>query len=188
MSLVEFLLSNWIFPIYTTHNYPENWLHCRCFLWVFREFSKMLRKHLWWNHFLLKWISTFYSSVKNSITYRTKFREVPFLHWQSTDHNTTKKGTPNYISGNVLWKLREISRKSFLMEYLYSKLQTYKLQPSALRVFKIQAVHKIASTMTFLFVQVDANRFATEYLPLTAFRKNLRGDLKCTLKGFCMFC
>ena len=33
------------------------------------------------------------------------------------------------------------------MEFLFSKLQACKLQPSALRVFKIQEIHKITSTV-----------------------------------------
>ena len=48
------------------------------------------------------------------------------------------------------------------MEFLHSKLQTYKLQPSILRVFKIQDIHKITSTVTFFFVEAGANRFTTE--------------------------
>ena len=48
------------------------------------------------------------------------------------------------------------------MEVLHSKLQTYKLQPSILRVFKIQDIHKITSTVTFFFVEAGANRFTTE--------------------------
>ena len=85
------------------------------------------------------------------------FREVPLLS-QSTSQNATKKRTRNYISGNVLWKLLKISRKSSVMEFLFSELQAYKLQPSALRTFKIQEINKITSTVTFLFLEAGVSR------------------------------
>ena len=43
-----------------------------------------------------------------------------------------------------------------------SKLQAYKLQPLALRVFKIQKIYKITSTVAFFFVEAGANSFTTE--------------------------
>ena len=121
----------------TTENYPENWLHSRCFLWMF-------------------------SSVENSITCIGMFRELPLLLSESTGCNATKMQTLNYISGNMLWKLRKASRKNSRMEFLFNKLQTYKLLSSALRVFKIQKIHKIRSTMTFLFVEADANKLSLQ--------------------------
>ena len=38
----------------TTYNYTKNGLHRKWFLWVFREFLKLLKERLWWNYFLLK--------------------------------------------------------------------------------------------------------------------------------------
>ena len=48
------------------------------------------------------------------------------------------------------------------MEFLLSKLLTYKLQPSALRIFKIQETHKVTSPVAFFFVEAVANRLTTE--------------------------
>ena len=48
------------------------------------------------------------------------------------------------------------------MEFLLSKLQAYIFQSSALRVFKIQEIHKITSTVAFFFVEAVTNRFTTE--------------------------
>ena len=44
------------------------------------------------------------------------------------------------------------------MEFLFSELLAYKLQPSALRTFKIQEINKITSTVTFLFLEAGVNR------------------------------
>ena len=49
------------------------------------------------------------------------------------------------------------------MEFLRSKLQAHnKLQPSALRVFKIQKIYKIRSTAASFFIEAGANRFTKE--------------------------
>ena len=48
------------------------------------------------------------------------------------------------------------------MEFLLSKLQAYKAQGSALRVFKIQEIHDITSTVTFFLV--EGNRFTEQQL------------------------
>ena len=45
----QFKLSN---PF--TYNFNENWHHPNFFPSVFQEFLKLLGKHLWWNHFLVK--------------------------------------------------------------------------------------------------------------------------------------
>ena len=38
----------------TPYHYTENWLHRKCFLCLFREFSKLLEERLWWNYILVK--------------------------------------------------------------------------------------------------------------------------------------
>ena len=48
------------------------------------------------------------------------------------------------------------------MEFLFSKLQTFKLQPSFLGVFKIPEIHEITFPVTFLFVEADVSRFTTK--------------------------
>ena len=156
-----------------TYNYPENWLCCRCFLWVFWEFSRMPEERFWWIY-LLAQIYQFYSSVENSITCFSIFREGPLLLSQPAGCNATYKQTPNYISTNVLWKLQNIFSKSCLVKFLFSKLSAQKLQPSFLRLFKIQEIHKIASIVTFFFVEGGSNGFTAKQLLYPAFRKNLR--------------
>ena len=52
---------------------------------------------------------------------------------QSTDCNTNSE--PNLLK--LFQKFWQGSRKSFVSQFLFSKLQAYKLQPSALHVFKI---------------------------------------------------
>ena len=145
MSVVEVLLSNWNFPIYTTHSCPENRLYCTCFLWVFRECSKMLEEYLWRNHLLVHWIYTFYSFVVNSINWIGMFREVPVL--------LSRVGT--LLENERQYKFLEICLKNFgkllgKSPYL-SKLQAFKLQPSVLNVFKIQKIYKITSAVAFFF-------------------------------------
>ena len=146
MSVVEVLLSNWNFPIFTTHSCPENRLYCTCFLWVFRECSKMLEECLWRNHLLVHWIYTFYSFVVNSINWIGMFREVPLL--------LSRVGT--LLENERQYKFLEICLKNFgkllgKSPYL-SKLQAFKLQPSVLNVFKIQKIYKITSAVAFFFL------------------------------------
>ena len=61
--------------------------------------------------------------------------------------------------------------KSCLVEFLFSKLSAHKLQPSFLRLFKIQEIHKIASTVTFFFVEGDSNGFTAKQLLIQLFGK-----------------
>ena len=64
--------------------------------------------------------------------------------------------TPNQIIKGVL----KISWKSPVMELLFSKFQTYKLQP--LCVFlKFQKIPEIACAVEFLFTAAGAYRFST---------------------------
>ena len=67
-----------------------------------------------------------------------------------------------------------------------SKLQAYKLLPSALRVFEIQETHKTTSTAAFLQKQsltVSLQSSCSKQLS----EKSLRTDYKCTLKGLCLY-
>ena len=51
--------------------------------------------------------------------------------------------------------------KSSAVKFLFSKLQSFKLQPLALRVLKITEIPEVAPTVKFLFAVVDTNRFST---------------------------
>ena len=57
---------------------------------------------------------------------------------------------------------RKFPMKSSAMEFLFSKLQHFKLQSLALSVLKIREIPEIASTVKFFFAVADTNRFSTE--------------------------
>ena len=50
--------------------------------------------------------------------------------------------------------------KSSAIKFLFSKFQSFKLQPLALRVLKITEIPEI--TLKFFFAVADTNRFSTE--------------------------
>ena len=56
-SLEDFLAVQTIF-----FNYTERRPHCKWFLWVLQELSKLLAQRLWRNHFLVKWTKKFLHS------------------------------------------------------------------------------------------------------------------------------
>ena len=85
-------------------------------------------------------ICTFYSSIESSIMCITMFRKVPLLQnlQKSTDCNVTKNELLTKLFKSVLKIIENLSRKSSsVMEFYFSELQAYKLNPSGLRVFKI---------------------------------------------------
>ena len=70
----------------------------------------------------------------------TMFRKVPLLQnlQKSTDCNVTKNELLTKLFKSVLKIIENLSRKSSsVMEFYFSELQAYKLNPSGLRVFKI---------------------------------------------------
>ena len=87
-------------------------------------------------------ISAFYNSAENSISWISMFRKealveisrnsllTGFLHLQSTGGNATKNSWSIFLG--VFWKLRKISRNSFVMEFLFSKKQAHKPQTNNL--------------------------------------------------------
>ena len=58
--------------------------------------------------------------------------------------------------------VRKCSMKSSAVQFLFRKLQSFKLQPLALRVLKITEIPEIAPTMKFFFAVADTKRFSTE--------------------------
>ena len=52
--------------------------------------------------------------------------------------------------------------KSSVVKFLFSKLQSFKLQHLALRVIKITKIPEIGPTVKFFFAAADTNRFSTE--------------------------
>ena len=58
--------------------------------------------------------------------------------------------------------VRKCFMKSSAVKFLFSKLQSFKLQPLALRVLKTTEILEIAPTVKFFFVVADTNRFSTE--------------------------
>ena len=85
---------------------------------------------------------------------------------QSTGCNTNSQ--PNFLK--LFQKFRQGSRKSSVSEFLFSKLQAYKLQPSALQVFKIL---KNSGNSVYCGVPFSRSRR----------KKVLRKACKCTSKG-----
>ena len=68
----------------------------------------------------------------------------------------------NYISGRWFESSGKISMTIFVTEFLFSKLQAFKLQPLALCILKIQEISEIAYNIKFLFAEAGVNRFSTE--------------------------
>ena len=58
--------------------------------------------------------------------------------------------------------VRKCFMKSSAVKFLFSKLQSFKLQPLALRVLKTTEILEIAPTVKFFFVVADTDRFSTE--------------------------
>ena len=88
MSLVEFLLSNWGFSVYTTYSYPKKLTPLEMFPVSIPRIFKNARRA-----FLAKSLFSrvhFYSSVENSITCIGILQEVPLLLPQSTGCNANK--------------------------------------------------------------------------------------------------
>ena len=94
--------------------------------------------------------------------YKT-FEKCPF-HW-SGDSRSTGCSAAKFELQTIFERCFENVRKCFMkssaVKFLFSKLQSFKLQPLALRVLKITEIPEVAPTVKFLFAVVDTNRFST---------------------------
>ena len=66
------------------------------------------------------------------------------------------------ISERRFENVRKCFMKSSAVKFFFSKLQSFKLKPLALRVLKITEIPEIVPTVKFFFAVVDTNRFSTE--------------------------
>ena len=112
---------------------------------MLREFLKLLWQRLWWNLFLivmwnfyilqLSWKLCnvhWYISKSNS---SRNFQKFPF-NWNYVGGTLLKTNFyPNFLK--AFWKFWKISRKSSVMDFLFSMLRAWKLQISTLYGFEI---------------------------------------------------
>ena len=174
----------------STYNYPENRLYSICFLRLFREFSKLLGEHWWWNHYLVKWqdISTFHKFVENSITcWKVPLLKISrnFLLTGVASLQVARQLKTNSWQDflKVFWKCQKAHRNSSISEFFINctPIFTNSLQPCLF--FKLWKIPEIISVVKFFLAEVGANKFSEEELPNTAFWKTYKGlqvDLKRT--------
>ena len=156
-----------------TYNLLKSDSIANCFLFVFLEFWKLLWERLRWNHFLIIQHARFlYSATLPKTPWREMvcfenssskdFEKLPFN--RSCKLKFYRNTTKNELLNKFLTGVLKISRKSSLMEFLFSTFQVHKLESSALRVLQILK----NSWDNILFTKAGAYGFSTEQLLRTA--------------------
>ena len=102
-------------------------------------------------------------SVKENLIEKNEFYSLQLARLLKTNSK------PNFLK--VFWKFRKVSRKKSDMEFLYSKFQACKIQPSVLHVFKAPE-HSLDNLCWG--TKADTRRFSTGYQLCLTFWKSPR--------------